>query len=402
MPKRSRASHEEIRQVFEKMDMDKSGFLSDRELRWGLRELGVKCSSRQLESLMQRLDQNNDGKISKEEFAAFLGQLPSINAIAMFELFQSEARYDDANGEYTPPRACERRVNETPLDISNMSIIDALVAKLYSGCIAGAVSRTVTAPIDRLRMMMQTQTGTNLGFTEGLRKIWQEGGPRSFFRGNGVNIIKIAPETSIKFVVFDYLINRKPENPSILERFVAGGIAGAVAQISVYPMEVTRTRLGVSPQGTYRGVWDVFSKTASKEGFCALYSGLLPSIFGIIPYAGIDLATNSVLKEIVGKHLQQRGQEPGVTLLLGCGMASSSTAMICTYPLNLVRTRLQASGMPGAPRYNSAVDCFKKIVSVDGYKGLYRGMAPNLLKVLPATSISYTIYDLLSKIKKKE
>ena len=120
MPKRSRASHEEIRQVFEKMDMDKSGFLSDRELRWGLRELGVKCSSRQLESLMQRLDQNNDGKISKEEFAAFLGQLPSINAIAMFELFQSEARYDDANGEYTPPRACERRVNETSLDISNM------------------------------------------------------------------------------------------------------------------------------------------------------------------------------------------------------------------------------------------------------------------------------------------
>ena len=120
-------------------------------------------------------------------------------------------------------------------------------------------------------------------------------------------------------------------------------------------------------------------------------------MLGIVPYAGVDLATNSILKEVVGAHLQQRGFEPGVPLLLGCGMASSTTAMLLTYPLNLVRTRMQASGMPGnvAVEYASAWDCAARTVAADGFRGLYRGLGPNLLKVLPATSISYTIYALL-------
>ena len=61
------------------------------------------------------------------------------------------------------------------------------------------------------------------------------------------------------------------------------------------------------------------------------------------PVVGIDLAANSCLKEAVGDALARRGAEPGVPTLLGCGMASSTVAMLATYPLNLVRTRLQVS-----------------------------------------------------------
>ena len=106
---------------------------------------------------------------------------------------------------------------------------------------------------------------------------------------------------------------------------------------------------------------------------------------------------NSMLKEALTERYQRRGVEPGVAELLGCGMASSTAAMLCTYPLNLVRTRLQASGMPGAPTYRGPVECFSRILKEEGASGLYRGVVPNLAKVLPATSISYAVYDLLSQ-----
>ena len=118
---------------------------------------------------------------------------------------------------------------------------------------------------------------------------------------------------------------------------------------------------------------------------------------GIFPYAGIDLMANSMLKEALTEQYQRRGVEPGVAELLGCGMASSTVAMLCTYPLNLVRTRLQASGMPGAPTCRGPVECLSRILQEEGASGLYRGVVPNLAKVLPATSISYAVYDLLSQ-----
>ena len=77
-------------------------------------------------------------------------------------------------------------------------------------------------------------------------------------------------------------------------------------------------------------------------------------------------------------------------------MASSTTAMLATYPLNVIRTRMQTGGMPGFPAYDTASDCLVDVVRREGVRGLYRGIAPSLSKVLPASSISYAVYDTLS------
>lgn len=71
--------------------------------------------------------------------------------------------------------------------------------------------------------------------------------------------------------------------------------------------------------------------------------------------------------------------------------------MWVTYPLNLVRTRLQASGVPGMPQYDTAWGCFTETLRRDGVAGLYRGIVPNMMKVLPAASISVAAYDVLNR-----
>lgn len=55
------------------------------------------------------------------------------------------------------------------------------------------------------------------------------------------------------------------------ERLAIGGISGAVAQGTIYPMEVIQTRLAISPVGTYSGILDAFAKIVRQEGYFALF-----------------------------------------------------------------------------------------------------------------------------------
>jgi solute carrier family 25 (mitochondrial phosphate transporter), member 23/24/25/41 len=109
---------------------------------------------------------------------------------------------------------------------------------------------------------------------------------------------------------------------------------------------------------------------------------------GILPYSAVDLTVYSILKEVYVTH---SSQEPGIGTLLLCGAVSTTCGQLCTYPLQLVRTRLQAQGMKGRPvAFTGITDCVLKTLKHDGIFGLYKGIIPNFMKSLPAISLSYT------------
>jgi len=101
---------------------------------------------------------------------------------------------------------------------------------LLAGGIAGAISRTATAPLDRLKVVLQAQTaGQSSSIMGAFGDIYKEGGIKSFFRGNGTNVIKIAPETAIKFIMYDKIKDmtcKNPKAPTTLERLISGAVAG--------------------------------------------------------------------------------------------------------------------------------------------------------------------------------
>lgn len=75
-------------------------------------------------------------------------------------------------------------------------------------------------------------------------------------------------------------------------------------------------------------------------------------------------------------------EEPGVLALLACGSISGSIGATSVYPLNLVRTRLQASGSSGHPqKYTGIMDVVQITYARDGWRGFYRGLLPTLAKV---------------------
>lgn len=174
----------------------------------------------------------------------------------------------------------------------------------------------------------------------------KEGGMTSLWRGNGINVLKIAPESAIKFAAYEkvkrLIRGNDKRQLTIYERFLAGACAGGVSQTAIYPLEVLKTRLALRKTGQYTGILDAANKIFRKEGLRSFYRGYIPNMLGIIPYAGIDLAVYETLKK---KYLQkQGGEQPGILVLLACGSTSSTLGQVCSYPLALVRTRLQAQG----------------------------------------------------------
>ena len=269
--------------------------------------------------------------------------------------------------------------------------------QLAAGGGAGIVSRTCTAPLDRLKVLMQTQSlkENKLRLLDGFRKMLAEGGVLSLWRGNGVNVLKIAPETAIKFYAYETvksLINENSSQLTIGQRFFAGSMAGSIAQTAIYPLEVVKTRLAIARTNQYAGFWDCISIIFAREGIKGFFKGWVPNMLGILPYAGIDLTIYETSKnEYLKRYHPDNHGNPGVLLPLACGTFSSTCGQFCCYPLSLVRTRLQARVVEKA----TMLQVFKEILRSDGVLGLYRGLYPNCLKVIPAVSISYLVYERL-------
>lgn len=387
----------ELRRVFDFVDANSDGRLDSSEVKYALEHLyGVSVSPKSIESMMEKIDIDKDGYISFEEWAKFLVFLPIHNGYALRHIFDT-----------LKDEAC--------IDCGEMLSVPVQVpshfACLIAGGIAGAVSRTATAPLDRLKTLIQVHGSTNrynVGVAGGLVSIWREGGALAFFRGNFANCLKIAPESATKFFSFEVLKNKLSNQYGnqypLLQKFVAGAIAGAISQVLVYPLDSMKVRMAISP--TSMSLPQAFRNTYAYGGVSSFYNGIKPCVLGVIPYAGIDLAIYETLKSVYTDYTMQyltnnpkegtrASHAMAIMVPLVCGTISSTIAQFFSYPFALVRTRLQSQGI--GVEYNGMGDVFKKTVKKDGFFGLYKGMVPNLLKVVPAVGISYVVYEQVKR-----
>ncbi|XP_068098754.1 mitochondrial adenyl nucleotide antiporter SLC25A24 [Hyperolius riggenbachi] len=440
-------------ELFQQLDLNKDGKVDILELQQGLRAMGMAVTAGAEEKIVAAGDTNKDGQLDFGEFIKYLeehekkmkivftsldknsdGKIEAseiLNSLKTLGINISQDHAEkilksmDADGTLTvdwnewrdhflfnPADNFQEIIrfwkHSTVLDIGDsITIPDEFTEEekktgqwwkqLLSGGMAGAVSRTGTAPLDRLKVMMQVHgTKGNTNMLGGLKQMVKEGGVKSLWRGNGVNVIKIAPETAMKFYAYEQykkMFTSESGKLGTAERFIAGSMAGATAQTSIYPMEVMKTRLAVGKTGQYNGMFDCAKKILQKEGVLAFYKGYIPNILGIIPYAGIDLAIYETLKNAWLQKYAKDSANPGVLVLLGCGTVSSTCGQLASYPLALIRTRMQAqASIEGAPQLSMGA-LFRKIIAKEGFSGLYRGITPNFLKVLPAVSISYVVYE---------
>lgn len=261
--------------------------------------VGIEIDDEELARFVERVDKDNNGVITFEEWRDFL------------LLYPHEATIE--NIYHYLERICL-------VDIGEQAVVPAGISKhvhasryLIAGGVAGAASRTATAPLDRLKVILQVQT-TEARVMPAIKGILKEGGLLGFFRGNGLNVVKVAPESAIRFYCYemlkDFILNAKggqAEQAVIgpVDRLAAGGLAGAVAQTAIYPLDLVKTRLQTfsCEDGKKPNIRTMSKEILVHEGPRAFYRGLVPSLLGMIPYAGIDLCAYETLKEMSKKYI---------------------------------------------------------------------------------------------------
>jgi len=153
----------------------------------------------------------------------------------------------------------------------------------------------------------------------------------------------------------------------------------------------------------------LIAQTAKKmwqqNGIRAYYRGLLTGLAGIAPYSAIDLfifenSKGLVLARKARMHsCHEEDVEMGNLITGVIGATSGAISATAVYPINLLRTRLQAQGtVLHRPTYTGIIDVTTKTIQQEGFRGLFKGVTPNLLKVAPAISISYVVYENSKKI----
>ncbi|XP_061625144.1 calcium-binding mitochondrial carrier protein SCaMC-2-A [Phyllopteryx taeniolatus] len=376
----------DLKLVVKSLDRRNAGRVDTKEFIQALQDISVHISHHLAEKALRSMDKNGIITISSKEWSKY-SMVEETESIPEIILYWKRSTIFDVGENLMVPDDFSTEEKQSGMWWRH----------LVAGGGAGAVSRTCTAPLDRVKVMMQVygSRSNNMCIMSGLTQMVKEGGVRSLWRGNGVNIIKIAPESALKFMAYEqikHLIGSDKQTLSISERFMAGSLAGVIAQSAIYPMEVLKTRLALRKTGQYAGISDCAKQIFRREGLAAFYKGYMPNMLGIIPYAGIDLAVYETLKN---SYLQQYGtaSDPGILVLLACGTVSSTCGQLASYPLALVRTRMQAQAATGSGQQATMTALFRQILRAEGPTGLYRGLAPNFLKVIPAVSISYVVYE---------
>mmetsp|Transcript_19727 Transcript_19727/g.62746 ORF Transcript_19727/g.62746 Transcript_19727/m.62746 type:complete len:409 (+) Transcript_19727:263-1489(+) len=284
-------------------------------------------------------------------------------------------------------------VVKAPVKVAfNVTMLPKSIRSLLAGGISGAVSKTATSPLECVRMKVMVGKGGG-GVFHVAKDIFATAGMGGFFKGNGADVIRTVPSKAIQLAAFDTykrILSKKNKETGKLEcsplmTTVSGAVAGVTSTIVCFPLEVLRTRLACGDQ--YTGLMNAVMTIFKDEGIKAFYSGVGPSVMGVIPYAGFNLAAYDSMKKAYLLTNKVEAVPHGWSLIFGA-VAGVSAATV-TFPLEVVRRRM----MMGS-KYKGTIDALVRITKEEGGGVLFKGCTLNWVKLAPSAGISFYVYEV--------
>ena len=264
-------------------------------------------------------------------------------------------------------------------------LLNDKVKNLGIGATAGVISRTLVAPLERLKILHQVTDKVKNGYVKCIKNIVKNEGYKGLFAGNGTNCVRILPKTSIQYSSFQ-VCNNYFDN-----KFLTGAMSGLFTTLSIYPLESIRSRLTVQnhkDKDAYKGIIDCAKGIYKNNGIKGFYRGIDVTIVGSVPLYSINFGLYNYFQNKLGGNNMFNNFVSGNLSMFG--------ALSIVYPTDLIRRRMQLRGEYGIPNYKNWLDCSKDMISKEGYKSLYRGIKVDYIKMLPANGIFFVMIELLN------
>ena len=293
-----------------------------------------------------------------------------------------------------------------------------LAAKqLFAGGISGCVAKTAIGPLDRTKILLQAHHPyyKQYGVVQCMLQISKREGFFSLWKGNTMMMIRIFPYAALQFFSFEHF--KSLYLPLLgnghVNKLVSGSSAGVVAVLCTYPLDMVRARLAfqITGEHRYESIKHAFTKIYKNEGgLKGFYSGINPTIVGMIPYAGVSFYAFNALKETlinvapqtVARHDKNA---PDVLVLktwvsLCCGGFAGAISQTVSFPFDVARRRMQlANILPDSHKFRTMWTTLKSVYIEHGiYNGLYRGLSINYIRVVPQQAVAFTVYEFAKEI----
>lgn len=290
------------------------------------------------------------------------------------------------------------------------------------GGFTAAIAKTATAPIERIKLVIQTQDANEEMKKKGLRYkgivdcflgILKNDGAKALWRGNMANVIRYFPTQALNFAFKDFFKRTfNPYNPKtdgikfFIGNIASGGAAGASSLCVVYPLDFVRTRLaadmGSGKDRMFSGPIDCITKIYKHDGLMGLYRGFGISVLGIIAYRGCYFGMYDTGKEVL------LPKDANLVVKFVFAQFVTGASGVFSYPFDTVRRRLMMmSGKKKGPideskvvHYKGTIDCFQKIFAQEGAAGFFKGALSNFFRGIGA-SLVLVGYDEIQRLLNK-
>ncbi|XP_022724764.1 mitochondrial arginine transporter BAC2-like [Durio zibethinus] len=270
------------------------------------------------------------------------------------------------------------------------------------GGIAGIISGY---PLDTLRIRQQsTNSGSSLSI---LRRVVATEGPAALYRGMGAPLASVTFQNAMVFQIYAILSRAfdssvSATDPPSYKGVALGGVGtGALQSVMLSPVELVKIRLQlqstsyatIQSASAHTGPISVAKGILKTEGLRGLYRGFAITALRDAPAHGFYFWTYEYTREQLHPGCRKSGQESLRTMLIAGGLAGVAS-WVCCYPLDVIKTRLQAQSPTSPQKYNGIIDCLHKSVKQEGYRVLWRGLATAVARAFVVNGAIFSAYEI--------
>ncbi|EJP68076.1 mitochondrial carrier protein LEU5 [Beauveria bassiana ARSEF 2860] len=370
---------------------------------------------------------------------------------SMAQAAQTKAHHGVAAAKHTKtdPAICPTDQENNVMPKTKTFSFDYAWRSGVAGGVAGCAAKTLVAPLDRVKILFQASnpqfakyTGSSFGVLSAMKDIYGHEGSRGLFRGHSATLLRIFPYAGIKFLAYEQIRaviipDKNHETP--LRRLLSGSLAGVTSVFFTYPLEVIRVRLafetkaqGRSPlisicrqiyneqpvdktatarlpnaPGPVGETPNVVEAVTPRKGLVNFYRGFTPTILGMLPYAGMsflthDTASDALRHPLVAQYTtlpKKANHPPGKPAALrswaelAAGGAAGLISQTASYPLEVIRRRMQVGGAVGDGRRLRIGETAGMIWKERGFRGFFVGLTIGYVKVIPLAAVSFYTYE---------
>ncbi|KAK4479621.1 hypothetical protein RD792_015147 [Penstemon davidsonii] len=281
--------------------------------------------------------------------------------------------------------------------------------EFVAGGFGGTAGIIAGYPLDTLRIRQQQYSSNKGSAFSILRHAVAREGPCALYRGMAAPLASVTFQNAIAFQTYAVLSracdpNVAKDDPPSYKAVAIGGIGtGAIQSIVLSPVELIKIRLQLQPQPKpqsntnqptiHKGPLDVARNILRKEGWRrGIYRGLTITVLRDAPAHGVYFWTYEYVREQLHPGVRKNGQETFQTMLLAGGLAGVAS-WICCYPLDVIKTRIQAQSEFSTVKYSGIVDCFRTSVKKEGYSVLWRGLGTAVARAFVVNGAVFTAYE---------